>query len=129
MSKDIFKEIIPSLTENSNYQLEDKDDEKSLSPYLINKSLSAHIDTVLFSNEMNRRHYLDKKLQYDFLFYSIRKYKRKYQKWIKYNESKKVELIKNYYNCSTKKAEEYAEILTENQIRTIEVKMDKGGKV
>lgn len=128
MSKDLFKEIIPSLMQNSEYQIEDADDEKSVSPYLINKSLSAYVDTVFLANEMNRKHFLDKKLQYDFLFHSIRKYKRKYQKWVKYAESKNVEFIKEYYNCSTKKAEEYSSILPKEYIESIKEKLDKGGK-
>jgi hypothetical protein len=127
MSKDTFKQILPSLLENDSYQIESTEDEKGLLPFLINKSLSANIDTIFLSNEMNRRHFLDNKLQYDFLFHSVRKYKRKYQKWLKYDETKNVEVIKCYYNCSTQKAEEYINILTEDQIKCISEKLDKGG--
>jgi hypothetical protein len=127
MSKDTFKQILPSLLENNSYQIESTEDEKGLLPFLINKSLSANIDTIFLSNEMNRRHFLDNKLQYDFLFHSVRKYKRKYQKWLKYDETKNVEVIKCYYNCSTQKAEEYINILTEDQIKCISEKLDKGG--
>jgi len=127
MPKDTFKQILPSLLENNSYQIESTEDEKGLLPFLINKSLSANIDTIFLSNEMNRRHFLDNKLQYDFLFHSVRKYKRKYQKWLKYDETKNLELIKCYYNCSTQKAEEYINILTEDQIEYISKKLDKGG--
>lgn len=129
MTKDIFKQIIPSLTVNDEYQIESSEDEKSVSPYLINKYLSSYIDTVFHANEMNKNSFLDKKLQYDYLFFSIRKYKRKYQKWIKYNESKNIQIIKEYYNCSTKKAEEYASILTKEQIKELSEGLNTGGRI
>ena len=46
-----------------------EDDEhiiKSYPPFIINKCLSGHIDSVLFANEMNRYHFLDKDMQYKF---------------------------------------------------------------
>ena len=37
--------------------------EKEYNSFIINRSLSYHKDCVLYANEMNRRHFLDKKLQ------------------------------------------------------------------
>lgn len=128
MAKDLFKEILPSLLENNNNQIECEEDEKSISPYRINKALGSHIDTILYANEMNRRHFLDKKLQYDYLFHSIRKYKRKYQKWMKYNESKDIQLIKEYYSYSTKQAEQVFPLLSKSDLEYITEKLDKGGR-
>jgi len=128
MAKDLFKEILPSLLENNNNQIECEEDEKSISPYMINKALGSHIDTILYANEMNRRHFLDKKLQYDYLFHSIRKYKRKYQKWMKYNESKDIQLIKEYYSYSTKQAEQVFPLLSKSDLEYITEKLDKGGR-
>ena len=128
MAKDLFKEIIPSLLENNNYQIECEEDEKSISPFMINKALGSHIDTILYANEMNRRHFLDKKLQYDYLFHSIRKYKRKYQKWMKYNESKDIQIIKEYYSYSTKQAEQVLPLLSKSDLEYITEKLDKGGR-
>lgn len=128
MAKDLFKEILPSLLENNNNQIECEEDEKSISTYMINKALGSHIDTILYANEMNRRHFLDKKLQYDYLFHSIRKYKRKYQKWMKYNESKDIQLIKEYYSYSTKQAEQVFPLLSKSDLEYIAEKLDKGGR-
>lgn len=125
--KDLFKDIIPSLTENSKYQIETSDDEKNYVPFVVNKSLSAHIDIILLCNEMNIYSFLDKKLQYDFLFHGIKKYKRRYQKWLKYNEPKNIDTIKEYYCCSSKKAEEYLKILSDEQLEYIKEKINKGG--
>ena len=55
---------------------------KQYNPFIVNKALSHHIDCLLFVNEMNTRNYLDKDIQYSFLFNSIRKSKR-YSTWEK----------------------------------------------
>ena len=49
---------------------EDPSVEKDYAPYIINRCLSGHIDSVIFSNEVNKYPNLDKKLQYDFLLNS-----------------------------------------------------------
>ena len=56
--------------------------EKSYAPYLTNKSLSYFTDTLLYANEMNKYHFLDNKLQYEFFLNSIRK-KKRFAKWAK----------------------------------------------
>lgn len=125
---DLFKECLPSILEKNEYLIETEDDEKSYSPYMVNKSLSAHIDCLLHANAMNTYHFLDKKMQYDYLFHSIRKYKRKYQKWMKFNETEDIQIVKEYYNCSLSKAKDYLMILNKDQIRELSEKLDKGGK-
>jgi hypothetical protein len=49
---------------------------KDYSPFVINKCLSGHIDCLMYVNEMNINHSLDKKLQYDFFINIVRKKKR-----------------------------------------------------
>jgi len=39
--------------------------EKAYVPFLTNRSLSYHLDCVMYANEMNRRHIIDSKLQND----------------------------------------------------------------
>jgi len=46
--------------------------EKEYSPFLTNRSLSYHMDCLMFANEMNSRHFIDKKMQNDFLLNTIR---------------------------------------------------------
>lgn len=125
---DLFKEIIPSLIKNKDYLLNQEDAEKSYSAFLVNKALSQHIDCIFYANEMNLNHHLDNKLQYDYYFNSIRRYKRDYQKWLKYSESKEIELVKEYYNCSGNKAKTILSVLTPDQLKIIKEKLDKGGK-
>jgi hypothetical protein len=128
MEKDLFKEIIPSLLQNNDYQLTSEDDEKNYNPFVVNKVLSGYIDTVYLSNMMNLSSHLDKKMQYDFFFHSIRKYKRKYSKWLKSKEVENINIIKEYYNISLNKAKEVLLILSEEQITELKSRLDKGGK-
>ena len=41
--------------------------EKKFPPYIINRCLSQHIDSIMMANEMNIRHSLTKRLQFHFL--------------------------------------------------------------
>lgn len=51
-------------------------------PWRTNYILSNHLDTVLFANEMNINPFLDDKMQYDFLFHSIKSKKRYFKKTV-----------------------------------------------
>lgn len=125
---DLFKEIVPSILQTKNHCIFSEEDEKSYVPFIVNKSISSHIDTLYFVSEMNNNHQLDKRLQYDYLFHSIRGYKRKFQKWSKYTESSEIELIKEYYSYSSQKAKQVLPLLTQKDIEYIREKLDKGGK-
>ena len=81
--------------------------EKGYAPFLTNKSLSYFTDTILYANEMNRYHFLDKKLQYEFYLNSLRK-KKRFAKWAK--------------------AEAALKILSHEQKETIRNKMENGIK-
>lgn len=92
--------------------------EKSYQPYLTNKALSYYTDTLLYANEMNRLGFLDNKMQYEYLLYSIRSQKR-FSKWHKKLEDKNIEAISAYFKVNHKRAEEYAKILTAENIEQI----------
>ena len=127
MSLDLFKEVLPSILKTNEYLINSDEEEKEYVPFVVNKALSGHIDCIFYVNEMNKNPHLDKKMQYDYLFYSIRKYNRNFQKWIKYKESDNIELVKEYYGVSSDKAKEVLKLLTEEQINFIKNKMDIGG--
>lgn len=94
--------------------------EKDYQPFLVNRALSFSPDTILFANMMNLCSMLDKKLQYDYLFASVRKRKR-FDKWIKREEDDLVPLVATIYGVSQRKAVEYIAMLTEaqrNELRT-----------
>ena len=99
--------------------------EKSYNPFIVNRSLSYFIDTVLAANEMNSRQ-IDNKLQFEFLLNTVRP-KRRFAKWAKKREDDLVELVKDYYGYSTKKAIQALSVLTEQQKQAIRTRMNKGG--
>lgn len=105
----------------------DIDAEKSYNSFLVNRSLSYFPDTVLISNEMNRLHHLDDKMQYDFLINIVRK-KKRFSKWDKPDERANMECIKEYFGYSEPKAKQVIGLLTESQIKTITNKVSRGGR-
>ena len=105
---------------------EDSSMEKEYSPYIINRCLSGHLDCVMFVNEMNRYHFLPKKIQYDFLLNSLRT-KKRFAPWLRKDEIKDLELVKRYYGYSNEKAKQALKILTKEQLNFIKSKLETGG--
>jgi hypothetical protein len=101
--------------------------EKGYKPFLVNRSMSYHHDSILFANEMNMRPHLDNKPQYEYLLNSLRKRKR-FAKWAKEKPDASVEMVMEYYGYGRSKAEEALRVLTDDQLAMIEVALDKGGK-
>ena len=99
---------------------------KEYPPYIINKCLSGHIDCLMYANEMNLNHALDKKLQYDF-FINIVRIKKRYSPWIRKDKIKDLDVVKSYYKYSNEKAEQALKILTQDQINFIKSKLETGG--
>jgi hypothetical protein len=105
----------------------DEQSEKDYVPFLTNRSLSYHYDCVLFANEMNRRHFLDKKLQNSFLLNSIRSKKRPYVKWAKSEKQDDIEYIKKVYGYSDQKALDALRLINNEQIQQLKEQTDIGG--
>lgn len=101
--------------------------EKEYVPFLVNRSLSYHKDCIMFANVMNMRHYVDKKLQNDFLLNTIRSQKRPFAKWVKPEKSEDLECIKEFFNFSDSKAKDALRLLSKQQIQELKEKTDKGG--
>ena len=111
-------------------KLLDSDDEqweKKYAPFIVNKCIAPFPDTIMLVNEINQRHHLDKKLQFDFLLNSLRTRKR-YTPWAKANKSKNLDIIKEYYGYSNEKAKSALDILNDEQLKTIKDSLNKGGK-
>ena len=101
-------------------------DIKTYSPYVINRCLSGFIDTIMYSNEMNRYHNLDKDMQYSFYLNSLRK-KKRFSPWLRKDKVTDLEIIKQYYGYSNEKASNALKILTPEQINFIKQRLDTGG--
>lgn len=102
--------------------------EKDYNAFITNRSLSYHQDCILYANELNMRPQLDNKLQYELLLNSLRKRKR-YAKWQKQKADASVDMIMEYFGYGRAKAEQALQVLTDEQIKSIEASLDRGGKV
>ena len=100
--------------------------EKKYSPFIVNKAVYPFPDTVLLVNEMNQCHYLDNRLQFDFLLNSIRPRKR-YAPWLKASKIDNLELVKEYFGYSDQKARDALKILSDDDLEYIQDKLNKGG--
>ena len=96
--------------------------------FVVNKCLSGSLDSVLFSNEMNKFHFLDKRMQYDFYLNSLRK-KKRFAPWLKKGKVEDLEAVKKYYGYSEEKAQQAMTILSKEQIKYIKQKLDTGGRM
>ena len=100
--------------------------EKDYKPFLANRSLSFHADSILYSNEMNRLGHLDNLVQYDFYMKILRSRKR-FSKWLKPEESKKLDIIQEVYKCNLRKAIDISKILTNEQFEVVKDYIYTGG--
>ena len=105
---------------------EDEFWEKKYPAYIVNKALSAFPDCILYVNEMNIAHYLDKDMQYSFYLNSLRK-KKRFSPWLRKDKVTDLECIKQYYGYSNEKASQALKILTKEQIKFIKQRLDIGG--
>jgi hypothetical protein len=87
-------------------------------PFIMNRGLSQHPDTVAFANEMNRRHFMDKQMQYEFLLHSVRP-RRRFGKWAKKDDGDLLEKVCELFGCSTKKAEEMRSTLGDKRLKEV----------
>ena len=99
---------------------------KDYPPYIVNRTLSGHLDTVMLANEMNKFHNLDKDLQYHFFLNTLRK-KKRFSPWLRKDKVTDLEIIKQYYGYSNEKALQALKILTPDQINFIKQRLDIGG--
>lgn len=110
-----------------NFTKEDlSEDIKSYPPYIINRCLSGHIDCVMYANEMNMNHHLDKDMQYSFYLNTLRKRKR-FSPWLRKDKITDLECVKQYYGYSNEKASQALKILTKEQLTFIKQRLDIGG--
>lgn len=124
-----LKDWMNSINFNKrNLMEEDPSCAKDYAPYIVNKVLSAEIDCIMFANEMNIYHQLDKDMQYSFYLHSIRKRKR-FSPWLKKTKIEDLECVKKYYGYSNEKAIQALKILTKKQLQFIRDRLETGGKL
>jgi len=106
---------------------EDKMWVKKYPAFIVNKMLSGFQDTIMLVNEMNRNHFLDKDMQFQFLLNSIRS-KKRYSPFLRASKLKDIECVKEYYGYNNEKAKTALDLLTKQELKLIKEKLYKGGK-
>ena len=99
-----------------------EEDRESFNPYMVHRFLSMNSDYVDFVNTVQTVPYTNKERVYNIYLYTIPK-KDMWLKYIKSTKTKRQEAmlkyIATYYECSLGEAEEYADILKDNGVKTI----------
>ena len=123
-----LKDYLNAINVSKESLLDSEDEmwEKKYAPFIVNKCVAPFPDTILSVNEINRYHFLDKKLQFDFLLNSLRTRKR-YTPWLKAKKLKNLEYVKEYYGYNNEKVKAALDILDDEQISAIKIKLNKGG--
>ena len=119
-------EFIKAINSHKNVMKNDLLAEKEYIPFLVNRGLSYFQDTILQVNEMNRCHYLDKKLQFDYLLNNIRP-RNRWSKWLKPSKIENLEIVKTYFGFGNEKAKDALEVLSDTQIEEIKTLFTEGG--
>ena len=115
-----------NFTKKDLMKSEDELWQKKYPAFIVNKLLSAFSDNIMFVNEMNRNHFLDKDMQFQFLLNSIST-KKRYSPFLRASKLKEIECVKEYYGYSNDKAKAALDILTKDEIKIIKEKLYKGG--
>ena len=122
-----LRDWLNSINQTKNNLIDDDVSlEKEYNPYIINRCLSHHIDSIMYANEMNIYYSLPKKLQYDFYINSLRKRKR-YADRVSKEKIQDLDYVKRYYGYSNEKAKQALRILTTEQLNYIKSKFETGG--
>lgn len=107
---------------------EDPSVEREYNAFMVNRGLSYFNDTILYANAMNGFPSLDSKIQFDFYLHAIPKRKR-FSKWAKKDQqTDRLKLIMEHYKYNEERALEALSLLSDDTIKTIEDKMNKGGR-
>ena len=123
-----LKEWLNSINfTKTNLMDEDPDAKRAYAPFIINRCLSGHLDCILFANEMNKNHFLDKDMQYTFYLNTLRK-KKRFSPWLRKDKIEDLETVKQYYGYSNEKAYQVLKILSNEQIDYIKQRLEIGGK-
>lgn len=126
MSKKSPFDFLNSINVTKKNLIQEPQDEKEYVPFIVNRGLGYFQDTVMLANEMNVNCHIDNKMQYDFLKSTVRKRKR-FSKWLKAEDDKKVDLLIEYYGYNRSTAKSVADLFDKQAITDIKKRLNKGG--
>ena len=121
-------DFINAITTTKEDLFKDPIANKDYNAFLVNHGLSYFQDTILWANMMNMNHHMPNDMQFQFYINIITK-KKRFSKWVKKEkDSNSFLLVKEYYGYSDEKTRQALDILSDDQIATIEQKLYKGGR-
>lgn len=104
--------------------------DKVYQPYVVNKTFSYFLDTILLAQELNLRgspmHDIPLLAHYEFLNHSVPKGSR-FERWAKAEKSDEINLICAVYGYSPKQAREVVDLFSEDDIKQLKQKIYEGG--
>lgn len=106
---------------------DDETAEAEYQPFITNRALSYFPETLMYANDMNMNHHIDKRPQYEYLLAGVRKGKR-FAKWAKAKETP-IHIVMEYYGCNKRTAEKYMSLMDDADISELEKKMNKGDMI
>lgn len=122
-----LRDFLNSINHDKKALLDSDENAAKLYPsFVVNKCLSYFPDTVFHANEMNCNPWLDKKSQFDFHRFSIRK-KKRFSPWLKKETEENIAVIKEVYKYTEVKAREVLNILSPEDIEVLKASLYKGG--
>ena len=102
--------------------------EKDYNPFITNKALSFHVDSILYCNEMNTRHGLDKQLQFDYFINTVRSMKRPYV-WLKKTSDEDIKFLKETFEMNDTRAKEAYAVMGPEKVAELRKNIVTGGVV
>lgn len=115
------------ISHTKKYLIKHERDEGEYNSFVVNRYFTLFPDTIFYANEINISNCIDKKMQHDYLFYSIRS-KKRYSKW----PWKKVNrddytLIQSIYKYSHRKTKAALNVVTDQQLQVLKKQQQQGG--
>lgn len=122
-------EWLNKINAGEKVELNSDDPYKDYPTYQILQGLSQNADTVLLANEMNKRPWLSKEMQFKFLDKAVLK-KKRFGKWAKVEaEANKedVDAVSEFYQVSYDRAREYLKLIRPDELEFMKRRISKGG--
>jgi hypothetical protein len=121
-------EWLDGINTKTNLELDEDDPYKDYVPFQINNGMAQFLDTVLLANEMNKRPWLTKEMQFKFYHGAVTK-KKRMGKWAKVEEVNKddVEVVATHYGINHQTASVYLKLMKPEEFTALKKAGDTGG--
>jgi hypothetical protein len=112
-------DFITDISKTKKYLFEEST-QRLYEPWIVNKAFMAHTDTFIYAEAVNRMHHIDKKMQHDYMFYSVPAHSKRYKPWLKKTEADKREAnmyhdIGTIINLNLDRTKKFWKLLTPEQ--------------